>query len=239
MIDILLQGRWFMIPLMTCSVVVVAVVLDRWLYLKSVSKEVQYVLPELEKLVENEDVEGVKEFCRENKTLLTEVFSAGVRKYNQVKDEPNLDFVQSEINKMMEDASIRNTVDLERRLPLLSTVGNISPLFGFAGTVTGMIGAFAEIAATANPDAQTVAVGIQEALVTTAAGLVIALPAVIFYNYFTNWIDQINLQTEETANDLVDMLVMSVVHEKGSEATQAAVAAGGEEQHENVTAAQT
>lgn len=214
MLDLLLQGRWFMIPLMGCSVVTLAVVLDRWLYLRSASKEIENLLPKINDLIEKEDIDGLEELCRKCSCLLTTVFSAGVKKYKQIMDEPNLDFVQNEINKMMEDASILNTSDLERRLPLLSTVGNVSPLFGFAGTVTGMISAFAEIAVTANPDAQTVAVGIQEALVTTATGLIIAIPAVIGYNYFTHWIEQINLETEETANNLVDMLVMSVVHKR-------------------------
>jgi biopolymer transport protein ExbB len=122
--------------------------------------------------------------------------------------------VQAEINKVMEDASIQNTVDLERRLPLLSTVGNVSPLFGFAGTVTGMIRTFNDIAASANPTAQTVGAGIREALITTAAGLIIAIPTVLLYNYFTAQIDALGVRMEETANGLVDMLVMTLVRKR-------------------------
>lgn len=218
--ELLKQGSWFMVPLMTCSVVALAIIVDRWLYLRSASREADFVLGRIDEMVEREDIDGILTFCEEQGGLLAEIFRAGVRKFKQLQDEPNLDFIQAEINKMMEDASILNTTDLERRLPLLSSVGNVAPLFGFAGTVTGMIHAFKKIAATANPSAQTVASGIQEALVTTATGLLIAIPAVLFYNYFSSRIDALSVRTEETANGLVDMLVMSAVNRRG--------AAGGE-----------
>ncbi|MFP4028694.1 MAG: MotA/TolQ/ExbB proton channel family protein [Candidatus Brocadiia bacterium] len=214
MIELLRQGRWFMIPLLTCSVVALAIIFDRWLYLRSASQEQDEVLGTIDDLVEEGDVDGIEEYCLDNPGLLSEIFLAGVRKFKQLREEPNLDFIQSEINKMMEDASILNTTDLECRLPLLSSVGNVAPLFGFAGTVTGMINAFQEIAATASPSAQDVASGIQEALVTTASGLLIAIPAVLFYNYFTAQIDRLSVRTEESANGLVDMLVMKAVESR-------------------------
>ena len=204
-----------MVPLMGCSIVGLAIIVDRWLYLRSAKQEANFVLNSIDEMVEEEDIPGVRRFCEEQPGLLSSIFLAGVRKFRQLEEEPNLDFIQSEINKMMEDASILNTADLEQRLPLLSSVGNVAPLFGFAGTVTGMIHAFQEIAATANPSAQTVASGIQEALVTTATGLLIAIPAVLFYNYFTAQIEALSVRTEETANGLVDMLVMSAVERHG------------------------
>ena len=225
MIELLRQGSWFMIPLMSCSVVALAIIVDRWLYLRTAAKEADYVLHCIDEMVLEKNIEGIREFCREEKGLLSGIFAAGVRKFRQLEEEPNLDFIQSEINKMMEDASILNTADLERRLPLLSSVGNVAPLFGFAGTVTGMIHAFQEIAATANPSAQTVASGIQEALVTTATGLLIAIPAVLFYNYFTARIESLSVRTEETANNLVDMLVMTAVKRHGQGGTKEGSAA--------------
>ncbi|MBS3763645.1 MAG: MotA/TolQ/ExbB proton channel family protein [Planctomycetes bacterium] len=214
MIELLRQGRWFMIPLLTCSVVALAIIFDRWLYLRSATNEQDEVLGHVDDLVEKKDVDGLENYCESHPGLLSNIFLAGVRKFKQLRDEPNLDFVQSEINKMMEDASILNTTDLEQRLPLLSSVGNVAPLFGFAGTVTGMINAFQKIADTANPSAQHVASGIQEALVTTASGLLIAIPAVLFYNYFTSRIDSLSVRTEESANGLVDMLVMKAVQNR-------------------------
>lgn len=233
MIQLLLQGSWFMIPLMGCSIVALAIIVDRWLYLRTASQEAEYILNTIDDMVEEEDIQGVREFCEDQQGLLARIFLAGVRKFRQLEEEPNLDFIQAEINKMMEDASILNTADLERRLPLLSSVGNVAPLFGFAGTVTGMIHAFQEIAATANPSAQTVASGIQEALVTTATGLLIAIPAVLFYNYFTSCIETLSVRTEETANSLVDMLVMSAVKRHGNAGSSDSHATTNEDSRED------
>ena len=220
-----------MAPLMLCSIVGLAIIVERWLYLRNAWRESDSILFEIDRLSGESDIDGIEAYCDENPGLLSNIFAAGVRKYKQLRNEPNLDFVQHEITKMMEDASFINSTDLEKRLPVLASVGNVSPLFGFAGTVTGMITAFADIAATDNPSAQVVANGIKEALVTTAAGLLIAIPAVLFYNYFTNQIDALNARVEESANGVVDMLVMSLVSKRkannGVELSERSTAATG------------
>jgi biopolymer transport protein ExbB len=217
MITLLLKGGMFIVPLVLCSLVGLAIIVDRWLYLRSAGKEAEFLLQKIDKLIDAQDYEAIETLCQKHGGMLTHIFDAGIRKFHQLEEDPNLDFVQQEVNKMMEDASIANTNDLERRLPILATIGNVAPLFGFAGTVTGMIRAFGDIAATANPNAQVVAAGIEEALVTTATGLLIAIPAVIFYNYFASQIDALNARTEETANNVLDSLVMSMVR-KGRKA---------------------
>ena len=205
-----------MVPLVLCSVVGLAVIVDRFFFLKRAIKEAQQVLGAIDEMTESGDIDGIWAFCEENPNLLTKIFGSAVRKYRQLEDEPNLDFIQAEINKTMEDASILNTVDLESRLPMLSTIGNVAPLFGFAGTVTGMISAFDRMAAEPNVTAATVAVGIKEALVTTASGLVIAIPCVLSYNYFMQQIEALNARVEESANGLLDSLVMRVVRRNQS-----------------------
>ena len=208
MIDYFRFGGPFMVPLVICSVMALAIVAERFFYLRSATKEVDFALMQIEELTVRADVDGIQAFCESNRGLLTDIFLAGIRKFKQLESEPDIDFVQKEVARFMEDASIQNTSDLENRLPLLSTVGNVAPLFGFAGTVTGMMGAFEQIAQTANPTAATVANGIREALITTATGLVIAIPVVLVYSYFTSKIDQMNARTEDTANRLIDTLVV-------------------------------
>jgi len=214
MYDLILQGKWFMAPLLLCSIVGLAIIVERWLYLRNAWRESDSMLVEIDQLAADSNVDGIEAYCNENHGLLSNIFSEGVRKYKQLRDEPNLDFIQHEITKVMEDASFINSTDLERRLPVLASVGNVSPLFGFAGTVTGMISAFAAIAEADNPSARVVASGIKEALVTTATGLLIAIPAVLFHNYFTNQIDALNARVEESANGVIDMLVMSLVSKR-------------------------
>ena len=216
MIDLILQGGLFMGPLLLCSIVGLAVAVDRWFYLRSAEKEADAVLPALDALIAREDIDGVEEFCAKNKTLLTGIFLTGVQKFKQLRDEPDLNFVQTEISRVMEDTSIANTLDLERRTGVLNTVGNVAPLFGFSGTVTGMMRTFEDISASANPTTQVVGAGIREALITTIVGLVIAVPAVLSYNYFVSQVDAMGVRVEKTANGLVDVLVMTRVKERAS-----------------------
>ncbi|OPZ24744.1 MAG: Biopolymer transport protein ExbB [Lentisphaerae bacterium ADurb.BinA184] len=211
MITLILKGGMFMGPLLLCSIVGLAIVFDKWRYLIAARREADVLLARVDERVGRGDFDGVAAVCREHGGPLSEVFAAGVRKFQEIREEPNLDFVQQEVSKRMEDAGLANATDLERRLPLLGTIGNVAPLFGFAGTVTGMMRAFSRIAATANPNAQTVAAGIEEALITTAAGLMIAIPAVLAYNYFAQQIDVLNTRTEESATGLLDAIVMSCV----------------------------
>ena len=208
MVDYFYFGGPFMVPLAICSIMALAIVAERFFYLRSAMKEVDLALIQIDDLTAKGDVDGIQSFCEANKGLLAGIFLAGIRKFKQLESEPDIDFVQKEVARFMEDGSIQNTSDLEVRLPLLSTIGNVAPLFGFAGTVTGMMGAFEEIAQTANPTAATVANGIREALITTATGLVIAIPVVLVYSYFTSKIDEMNARTEDTANRLIDALVV-------------------------------
>ena len=208
MVDYFYYGGMFMVPLTICSILALAIVCERFLYLRSAMKETDFALGQITELTRQGDVDGIETFCRQNEGLLTTVFLAGVRKFRQLKDDPNLDFVKQEASKMMEDASVLNTADLENRLPMLSTVGNVAPLFGFAGTVVGMMSAFEKIALTSNPSPQVVANGIREALITTATGLIIAIPVVLVYSYLTSQIDAMNTRTEETANELIDKMTM-------------------------------
>ena len=95
---------------------------------------------------------------------------------------------------------------LERGLIWISSVTTIAPLMGFLGTVSGMINAFEAIAASEQVNAKLVASGISEALITTATGLIVAIPATIGYNYFVSSIDRFVIEMEETSAELIEEL---------------------------------
>ena len=95
---------------------------------------------------------------------------------------------------------------LERGLIWISSVTTIAPLMGFLGTVSGMINAFEAIAASEQVNAKLVASGISEALITTATGLIVAIPATIGYNYFVSAIDRFVIEMEETSAELIEEL---------------------------------
>jgi len=96
---------------------------------------------------------------------------------------------------------------LEKGMVWLSTVANIAPLLGFLGTVSGMIGAFESIAAAGDVEPSIVASGISEALITTAAGLVIAIPIQAFHNYFVSKIDKIIIDMQESSTLFMEELI--------------------------------
>jgi biopolymer transport protein ExbB len=96
---------------------------------------------------------------------------------------------------------------LERGLVAIATVGNVAPLLGFLGTVSGMISAFAAIASAEQVSAKLVAKGIQEALITTASGLIIAIPMNIMHNFFVAQIDRYITEMEEASAELINELV--------------------------------
>ena len=96
---------------------------------------------------------------------------------------------------------------LERGLVVLATLSNVAPMFGFLGTVTGMIRAFAQIEKLGEVSPQAVAGGIKEALITTAAGLAIAIPIQIFHNYFVTRVDRLILDMEESSQNIIEAVI--------------------------------
>jgi biopolymer transport protein ExbB len=112
------------------------------------------------------------------------------------------------VEKAITTAASVETAQLERGLIWLATVANIAPLLGFLGTVSGMIHAFEAIAAAEEVSAKLVATGIYEALITTAAGLIVAIPVQTAHNYFVSRIDKFVVDIEESGAELVDALTM-------------------------------
>jgi biopolymer transport protein ExbB len=111
------------------------------------------------------------------------------------------------VEKAIHTAGSIEMAFLERGLLALATISNIAPLLGFLGTVTGMIKAFAAMSRTGEVSARIVATGIEQALITTAAGLIIAVPVSAFYAYFVLSIDRFVLEMESASSELVDELV--------------------------------
>ncbi len=117
------------------------------------------------------------------------------------------DLSKAEVEEAIQETSLYEIPRLERFLPLLGTIGNISPLLGFTGTVLGMISAFTAIANAGVSSPSIVANGIAEALLTTATGLIIAIPTLFFYNYFTHKVDTFVLEMEKCTAELINQLI--------------------------------
>jgi biopolymer transport protein ExbB/TolQ len=111
------------------------------------------------------------------------------------------------VNRAVDRSSMRTVADLRRGLGALATVGSTAPFVGLLGTVAGIITAFQAMAATGSGGLGAVSAGIAEALVNTAFGLLVAIPAVMMFNYLTNRVEDMQVDINDSANELVDFFL--------------------------------
>ena len=142
--------------------------------------------------------EAAAEVCSNTRGPVASVMHAGLLRIDR-----GLDHVE----KAMTESGAVEMAFLEKGMVWLSTVANIAPLLGFLGTVSGMIGAFESIAAAGDVEPSIVASGISEALITTAAGLVIAIPIQAFHNFFVSKIDKIIIDMQESSTLFMEELI--------------------------------
>lgn len=200
-----------MVPLMLCSLVSLAVVYDRWQAFRANRKIDTRSLRSkvLARLREN-DISGAISECEAARGPIASVLLAGLRSYKQLrgKDE-RAETMRLVVGQVMEDYSAQAMSVVNKRLDVLTTIGVAAPLLGMTGTVTGMIASFAGLAEAGSVGGSggAVADGIAEAMITTAAGLLIALAAVIPQSVFNRWSDEIELEIEEGTSELVEFIL--------------------------------
>ncbi len=137
--------------------------------------------------------------------LAIEEYERGITALHRKGPEDVGDFdVVAAVNRAIDRSSMRTVADLRRGLGALATVGSTAPFVGLLGTVAGIITAFQAMAATGSGGLGSVSAGIAEALVTTAFGLLVAIPAVMMFNYLTNRVEDMQVDINDSANELVD-----------------------------------
>jgi biopolymer transport protein ExbB len=185
-----------MYPLLLFSIVALAFIIERFIALRRARINVNEFLAKIRKaLIVNHSVRDAIKICEQYQGPVASIMKAGLLKYGQPKDE---------IEKTIENAAIYEMGRLERGLIVLATTANVAPLLGFLGTVTGMIRSFDALAEAGLSNPGLVASGISEALITTAAGLIIAIPVQLAYNYFMNRINKFVRDIETATNMLLE-----------------------------------
>ena len=140
--------------------------------------------------------------------LAIEEYARGVKALHTHGPEDVGDFdVVAAVNRAVDRSSMRTVADLRRGLGALATVGSTAPFVGLLGTVAGIITAFQAMAATGSGGLGAVSAGIAEALITTAFGLLVAIPAVMMFNYLTNRVEDMQVDINDSANELVDFFM--------------------------------
>jgi biopolymer transport protein ExbB len=191
------KGGPVMWPLLLLSILGVAVAIWRWIALRQATSNVVELMKQLRTKLVASDVPGAIQVCERVGGPVASIVKAGLLRYGRPKED---------VEMGLQDASAHELANLERGLPILATVAMIAPLLGFLGTVTGMINSFEALAAVGLNNPAAVARGISEALITTAAGLIIAIPVQMAYNYFVTRVNDLVRSMESAANLVLEAL---------------------------------
>ncbi|GAB4339530.1 MAG: MotA/TolQ/ExbB proton channel family protein [Calditrichia bacterium] len=183
MFDVLVKGGWMMYPLMLSSVIALAVSLERLWALRRKKIIVPEIVAVIDQIKEPEDLNLAKSVCQKFEGPFANILLTTIE---------NQDLPPDELRTLVEDEGRQQIRSLQRGLVTLETIASVAPLIGLLGTVFGMIKVFDVIQSLGVGQAKALSGGISEALVTTAAGLLIGIPTLIAYNYFqsrsTNYI---------------------------------------------------
>lgn len=208
MLEHILDGGIIMIPLMLLSVLVFAVIIDRMRAFKVAGKDSTPLRNSIIKHLEAGNVDEAIRECEKFQGPVAAVLLVGLIKFRKLaRRNKSLTEIEENVNRTMNDYAPHVIEALEKRLNFLTMIAAVAPLLGMTGTVTGMITSFRSMAS-AGMDASAVSGGISEALVTTAAGLIIAIPAVVAYNIFSKKIDRFVLNIEDSATELMDQITL-------------------------------
>lgn len=158
------------------------------------------VVEKLEELVVSGNIPEATAFCKKNSAPMTRILLAAIINYE--KDE-------AELKESVEEAGRQELPRIQSHLTTLSTIASVSPLLGLFGTVSGMISVFSVLSQEANVEANMLAGGISQALVTTAIGMAIAMPTLAFYNYFAGKVQNLIIEIEKIALHMVAVLKRS------------------------------
>jgi biopolymer transport protein ExbB len=200
-----------MIPLMICSLISFAVVVDRLMAFRANRKvDTRALEASVLASLRAGDVQGAIAECEGARGPLATVLLAGLRSYHQLHSKgESSEVMRMVVGEVMMDQSSQVMGMVGKRLDVLTTVGTAAPLLGMTGTVTGMIASFAGLADASGGvgGGQVVANGIAEALVTTAAGLIVALLAVIPESFFYRLGENMELEIEETTSKIMEFIL--------------------------------
>ena len=193
-----LEGGWgWMLPVLVCLVIGLAVAIERMLYLSFTNINTKKFIESFEKTLNEQGVEAAKELCRNTKGPVASIYFQGLDRYEQGMDA---------VEKAVVSYGSVQTGQMESGLSWIGLFIALSPMLGFMGTVVGMIEAFDQIQAAGDISPTVVAGGIKVALLTTLMGLIAAVILQLFYNYLISKIDNLVNAMEDASITLVDIL---------------------------------
>jgi len=195
--EIVTAGGWLMLPIIACSIIALAIIAERFFTLRESKVLPANLVADVWRLASTKQLteEKVREY--QQASPLGRIIASGL--LNRHRDRETM-------KESIEEVGGQVAHELGRYLNALGTIASITPLLGLLGTVVGMIKVFTNIVAVGVGNPAQLAGGISQALITTASGLVVAIPALIFYRYFRNKVDGLVVDMEKESLKLVDVL---------------------------------
>ena len=197
MFEFLMKGGFLMWPILLCSLISVTIILERLYKLHRARIKIPNILSRVKNLLKEGRADEALKLCESVNDPVAHILAIGIRIRKRSLEEQE---------KMISRAGSKIIRQLEKNLRGLAIIGNITPLLGLLGTVTGMIKAFIKIQELGGRvDASVLAGGIWEALITTAAGLSVAIPTLVAYHYFESKVDNIGARMKDGAGELLEI----------------------------------
>ncbi len=207
------KGGLFMWPILFLGILASGVIIERYRSLKMLTSDSGSIREDVHNLLREDRIEEAMKLCDSSQGPVPAILSAGLRKFlvlRRLNYDPAK--IEEQVVKAMDDYGVHVVAALEKHLPVLATVSSVAPMLGFLGTVAGMVTSFEEIVAKMGETniVEAAAGGISVALLTTAFGLVIGIPAFMAYNYFSSVINRFVLEIEESATDLIESVTLQL-----------------------------
>ncbi len=196
-LDLVDKGGILIYPLIALLIWGIFIILVKLITLRTDKIINPGVIQKVEELLLQRKIPEATAYCKQNPLPMTRILLAGIINYE--RSEP-------ELKEILEEAGRQELPRIRRHLTALGTIAGAAPLLGLLGTVIGMISVFAALSQETNVNPSTLAGGISEALVTTAVGLVIATPTLIFHNFFSGKVQNLIIEMEKTSLRLVAVL---------------------------------
>lgn len=198
LLELFLRGGVVMWPILLCSLIAGVVIIEKFIVLSKAKVDPGQLMLKIRSALSRNDLIGAVNACSQVKAPIASILKKGIIKY---KDG------HAAMKEAIEGAGKEEVFHLEKRLGLLANLAGLAPMLGFLGTVTGMIAAFRvieQLGGNVNPS--NLAGGIWEAMLTTAFGLIVGIPALGFYNYFVGKVNKFVFEIEQSAEEFLDFV---------------------------------
>lgn len=197
MLDYIVKGGIMMLPLVLCSVVALAIIFERLWSLRRRSVIPYDLLPTIEGFLRTQNIPEATILCKRRTSPMTRIVLTALLNYDRPK---------AEIKEILEENGRQEVAGLERYLTALGTIANIAPFLGLLGTVVGLLKIFEAIAQQGVVNTALLSEGIYNALITTVAGLCVAIPTLVAYNHLMRRVEERILEVERIALRLLNIL---------------------------------